>query len=39
MPYFDPSADRPERIGRVIGDIFSAFIFLSIITMMAVRFI
>jgi hypothetical protein len=39
MPYFEPSADRLERIGKVIGDIFSAFIFLSIITMMAVRFV
>ena len=39
MPYFEPSADRLERIGKVIGDIFSAFIFLSIITMMGVRFV
>jgi hypothetical protein len=39
MSYFEPSAKRPERIGKVMGDIFSAFIFLSIIVMMAVRFI
>jgi|GEM_PF-990965 len=39
MPYFDPSADRLERIGKVVGDIFSAFIFLSIIIVIASRLV
>jgi hypothetical protein len=31
MQYFDPSADIQERIGKVIGDLFSASILLTLI--------
>jgi len=31
MPYFDPTADKPTRIGQVAGDLFAAFIILSVV--------
>ena len=31
MAYFDPTADKPTRIGQVAGDLFAAFIILSVI--------
>jgi hypothetical protein len=31
MPYFDPAADKPERIGKVIGDAFSAFMVIALV--------
>ena len=32
MPYFDQSDDKYQRLGKVIGDAFSAFIVLALIT-------
>jgi len=31
MQYFDESDDKPNRIGKVIGDAFSVFIVLALI--------
>jgi hypothetical protein len=31
MPYFDPTAEKPARIGQVDGDLFAAFIVLTLI--------
>ena len=31
MQYFDESSDKYERLGKVIGDTFSAFIVLALI--------
>lgn len=31
MQYFDQSADKYERLGKVIGDTFTAFIVLALI--------
>jgi hypothetical protein len=31
MPYFDPSADKPTRIGQIAGDLFAATITLTLI--------
>ena len=30
MPYFDPAADKPERIGKVAGDLFAAIVMLTL---------
>jgi len=31
MPYFSESDGKPERIGKIIGDVFSAFIIVALI--------
>jgi hypothetical protein len=31
MPYFDPAADKPQRIGQAAGDLFAAAIILTLI--------
>ena len=36
MRYFDESDDTYERIGKVIGDAFAAFIVVTLITVFAV---
>ena len=36
MQYFDESDDKYERIGKVIGDAFAAFIVITVITVIAV---
>jgi hypothetical protein len=33
MPYFDESQDRESRIGKVVGDIIAALIYLSLIAL------
>jgi hypothetical protein len=35
MPYFDQSADKHERIGKVIGDIISAIIIVGFMAIFA----
>ncbi len=34
MPYFEDTAGTPERIGKVIGNILSALIYVSIFGLM-----
>jgi hypothetical protein len=36
MPYFDPAADKPERIGQVAGDLFAAAIMLTLIVIFGI---
>ncbi len=36
MPYFDETADKPARIGKVLGDLFAASIILTLIIIFAV---
>ena len=31
MQYFDPSADKHERLGKVIGDTFAALIVVALV--------
>jgi hypothetical protein len=31
MPYFDENQDRETRIGKVLGDIFAALIYLAVV--------
>ena len=35
MQYFDPSADKLERLGKVIGDVFSAIIVVGFLAIFA----
>ncbi|HZL60872.1 MAG TPA: hypothetical protein VFC32_01075 [Pseudolabrys sp.] len=35
MQYFDPSADKLERLGKVIGDIISAIIVVGFLAIFA----
>jgi hypothetical protein len=39
MPYFDPSADKLERVGKVIGDIISAIIVVGFLAIFAYQWI
>ena len=38
MQYFDQSDGAPERIGKIVGDIFSGLIYLSIFGVMLLWF-
>jgi hypothetical protein len=38
MRYFDESDGKPERIGKVIADIFSALVYLSVLILMTSHF-
>jgi hypothetical protein len=31
MPYFDPAADKPERMGKIVGDVLAAAIVIALI--------
>jgi hypothetical protein len=37
MPYFDPASDKPERIGKVVGDLFVATIMLTFIVIFGIN--
>jgi hypothetical protein len=39
MPYFDPYADKLERVGKVIGDIISAIIVVGFLAIFAYQWI
>lgn len=39
MQYFDQDTDKPERIGKVIGDIFAAFIVIALVVIYTQSFI
>jgi hypothetical protein len=39
MQYFDPSADKLERLGKVIGDIISAIIVVGLIVIFVYGYI
>ncbi len=38
MQYFDATAGKPERIGQVIGDVFSASIYIFLLGLMLSHF-
>jgi hypothetical protein len=38
MQYFDEADGRPERVGKVIGDVFSAFIYVFVVVLMLSHF-
>jgi hypothetical protein len=38
MQYFDESEDKFSRIGRVIGDILSALVYIGVLILMVTRF-
>jgi hypothetical protein len=38
MRYFDETDGKPERIGKVIGDMFSALVYVGVLILMTTHF-
>ena len=39
MPYFNEAEDKPEMIGRALGDVFSALVYICLLILMLTHFV